>query len=628
MEAGSALRREMEGLLQQEISPEQFYRSYFEILSKALAGSRGFHLWLLQGHEFVPIGGSPLGPIHYESDPLQQDYILGMLRECAGGQHTLFAGRVERNRCPFHLAFTPLLYGEGGGAVHGAQVSWWEIPQGQDLAPQLAGLLDECGRSAAKMARSQKLESMARISDRLQLMTRFLDEVASAPDMAALAVAIINRAREISGCERCALVVVKPGFRLELKAISNVPFPDPRSAVARTLLQLAEHARSAGLPTAFRKSGQKTEESGDLADYFFHSQMEETGVFGIQAPQQELMGMLILESGKAGFFEGENLKTAAALCTHSAGPLRRALHYERLPALPLIEAIGRWRGLAPEVKRRELRRFVWIPAILVAAILFFPVKYEFSGDVRLMPSQRSLAIAEVPGRVLEVLVSDGEGVHAGQPLARLDDSEQKKQEEIASQEVARFQAETDRLLNENDRTAARVSELNLERARKERDFYAAQVARATVVSPIKGVVMSPGLASRQGEAMAFGSPLAMIGNPGSWEIEILVPEADVAGILALLRDGRTIPVRFILNALPQKRFSTVIERPDAVSPISEVVAGKNVFRITSVLPDNPSDAQLFRAGFTGRAKLLMGRKPLAIAATRRFFNWIRTHVLF
>lgn len=625
-----ALRQQVESLLHQEISPEQFYRGYFELLSKAMAESQGFHLWLLQGNEFVPLGGSDLRPINYNSDPAQQDFVLEMLRECAVRQATLLADSSDggRNRCPFHLAFTPLLYGEGGGAVQGAQVSWWEIPAGRSLAPDLASLLDKCGRSAAKMARIQKLESMSRIADRLQLMTRFLDEVASAPDTAGLAVAIVNRAREIAGCDRCALVAVKPGFRLELKAISNVPFPDPHSAVARTFLQLAENARATGLPTAYRKAGQKTGEKGDLSDYFYHSNMEEAAVFGIQLPRQEIAGMLILESVKAGFFAGENLQTATALAMHSAGPLRRAMDYDALPALPLLKMIGHWRGLSPEAKRITLRKFVWIPAAIILSVLFFPVRYEFSGDVRLMPARRALAVAEVPGRVIEVLVADGDRVRAGQPLARLDDSEQRKQSEIAAQEEARLQAETDRLLNENDRTAARVSELNLERARKEREFFVAQVARATVLSPIDGVVMAPGIASRQGEAMSFGTPFALIGNPASWDIEILIAEADVAGILGALGNGEKIPVRFVLNALPQRKFSTVIDSPSAVSAVSEVVSGKNVFRITAELPADPAGGGLFRAGFTGRAKLQVGHKPLAIAVTRRFFNWIRTHVLF
>lgn len=628
MNAESPLKQQLDSLLQQEISPEQFYRQYLELLSKTLSGSRGFHLWAVQGGQFIPLGGSDLGPIHHGSDQAQQDFILLMLRECATAQKSLFIGLEGGNRCPFTLAFTPLLHGRGGGAVQGAQVSWWQIPAGQSLSPQLADLLDECGRAAAKMARLQKLESMSQIADRLQLMTRFLDEVASAPDLPGLSVAIVNRAREITGCDRCALVAVKPGFRMVLKAISNVPFPDPHSAVARTLLQLAENARNAGLPAAYRKASEKTEEKGDLSDYFYHSRMEEAVVFGIQLPQQDIHGMLIFESMKTGAFDKEAGQTGSALAVHSAGPLRRAMDYDMLPALPVLKSIVTWRSLPREAKRATLRRYAWIPALILLAVLFFPVKYEFAGDGRLMPSQRALAIAEAPGRLLEILVADGARVRASQPIARLDDSEQRKQMEIASQEEAKLRAESDRLQGESDSVAARISQLNYERARKEREYYEAQLARATILSPIDGIVMAPGLASRQGDAMVFGSQLAMIGNPDSWELEIHVPEADIAEILATIGQGKKIPVRFILNAFPEKRFSTVLDSSSAVSAVSEVVGGKNLFLLIVRVPRDAVGDLDFRAGFTGRAKLQIGYRPLSAVATRRFFNWIRTNVLF
>jgi hypothetical protein len=128
--------------------------------------------------------------------------------------------------------------------------------------------------------------------------------------------------------------------------------------------------------------------------------------------------------------------------------------------------------------------------------------------------------------------------------------------------------------------------------------------------------------------MVSGSQLAMIGNPSTWELEIHVPEADIAEILATLRKGKSIPVRFVLNALPEKKFTAVLDSSSAVSAISEVAGGKNLFRLVVGLPHVAADNLDFRAGFTGRAKLNIGYRPLSLVATRRFLNWIRTNVLF
>jgi multidrug resistance efflux pump len=264
----------------------------------------------------------------------------------------------------------------------------------------------------------------------------------------------------------------------------------------------------------------------------------------------------------------------------------------------------------------------------VLAILLFPVKYEFSGDARLMPSTRALAVAEVPGRIVEILRKDGEPITTGQPLAKLDDSDIRKQRDIAAQEEQRLAAEADALTAQNERTAARISELAYQKARSEREYLDSQLERAFVCSPINGMIMTPNLSSRQGDAVPLGGQIALIGDPSVWELEINLPEGDIAEVLNRLAQGRRIDVRYLLASLPNKKFHAEIQGASAVAAASEVVAGKNVFRITIPVKLDSMDAAIMRAGYTGRARLEIGRRPLVYTATRRFLNWLRTHVLF
>lgn len=625
--SSSPLKQELEQLLHQEISPEQFYHSYLGLLMRTLQGMAGCHLWLAQGSEFVPFGGSDRGPILFDSNPAQQQFILQTIERCATQQTTVFSpwSSNTANKCQYGLAFTPLLFGKGGGAVQGVQVSWWRTRDSESLAEQLTALLDDCGRTAARVARNQKLESMARLSESLQLMEHYMGEISTAPDLKTLAVTIVNRTRELVGCDRCALVAIKVPGKLSVEAISNVPTLASKSAVARTIVQLAENAKETGLPAGFRKAAEKLKEQGDLSDYFYHNQMEEVLVVGIQAPKQALLGMLVLESEKIGFFDAQRHQTAVSVANNACGPLRRTLDYEFVPFRGLGEKLARWRRRSAEERKRWLRSYLWIPGAILTLLLLFPAKFQFSGDVRLMPTRRALAVAQTPGRILELLVTDGAAVEKGQPLARIDDAEQRKQLEIASQEEARLAAETDRLTSSNERVAARVASLTLQKAKSEREYWEDQLSKTIIRSPIQGVVMTPNLASRQGEMLPFGGQLALVGNPADWEVAISVPESDIAEIIGHLQKGRTIPVRYLLNSLPHRSFNTLITNPLAVAATSEVVSGKNVFRVVAPVK---GEVDLLRAGYTGRARLEMGRKPLAITATRRFFNWLRTHVFF
>ncbi len=623
--------RELEELLRQPLSPEQFYRGYLDVLTR-ISGMRGGHLWLLQGREFVPLGGSDHKDLLYDTNAGQKSFVLDQIGRCAARQETIVVPAAgsntgEGNRCPFQLAFTPLLVGRGGGAVQGAQVTWW-APGTINGASDHTKVLDACGAYAARIMKSQKLESMSQISDQLQQMTLFLAELTSATDLEALAVTVANRAREIVGCDRAALLFVESDGALRIGSISNVPAPDPRSAIGRTILQLGDSARSGGLPAIFRKASEKTEEKGDLSDYFYHSHMEEVMVLGIQPPGRPLCGLLLLESKRSGHFAAARQQSATAIAAQAGGMISTTLSAEQIPFRKQLLRLAAWRQLPPEEKKRKLRRRLWIPAAIILGITLLPLKFEISGDARIMPRHRALAVAEVEGRILRVTASDGVPVKQGDVLIEIDDAEQRKQLDIAVQEEARLQAEADRLMALNERTAAQVAGFQLERARRERQYREDNVAKTAVRSPIDGIVMTPDLSSRQGDAVVPGAQLALVGDPASWNLEVGLPEADVALLLRRLQRGEEVPVRYLLNSLPHRSLEARIVGSDVVSSSSEVQEGRNLFRVTVPLPEDPEFATLFRAGYTGRARLSIGRRPLAYLATRRFINWIRTNVLF
>ena len=621
--------RELEELLHSPISPEQFYRRYLELLTASLPSLAGAQLWILQGRDLVPLGGSDRGPLLYDQDSEQKHFLDAAMRDAASAQRTAFAEpAMNGNRCDHALSISPLLHGKGGGAVQGAQVCWWPKGRTKSEAEGAMQLLDFVAAYCARMVRAQRLESMSHLSGQLQLMTQFLGELSSSPDAKTLAITIVNRAREAVECDRCALIVSRPGPKLQLEAISSVPSADPHSTTARTLVQLVEHARDTGLPALFRKASEKTEEKGDLSDYFYHSHMQEALVVGICPPSGDLDGFLVLESARTNFFDQARHAAAASLVTQAAVPLHTALVREQIPMRGWLERVARWRRLPPAERKQWQRRKLWIPAAVLLALALFPVRLQFTGEAKLLPQKRALSVAQVEGRIVEIFAAAGDTLKTGEPLARLDDTELRKQYEIAAQEETRLKAEADRLLSLNERTAAQVAQLALQRARREKEFHQNRLQLATIRSPIDGVVMTPELRSRQGDALQPGSQLALIGDPSAWELEIGLPETDVAAVLDRLRQGREVPVRFKLAAIPQQTFVTALRDPASVASASEVVGGRNTFRIILPLPTEPAYDALFRAGYTGRARLVMGYRPLAFNAFRRFFNWARTTLFF
>lgn len=627
--AARDLLQKLETLSRQPVSPEEYYRGYLDTLMQ-LPGARGAHLWLLQGRDFVPLGGSDRAEIFYDADEAQRGFMLAAIGRCAAEQRSVVepganGTQVGDNKCPYDLTFTPLLHGRGGGAVQGVQVSWWNKGAAKN-AGDFTGILEMCAPYAARTIRSQKLESMSHIADQLQLMTLFMAEIASTADSQTLAVSVTNRAREILGCDRICLLVFREHGRLELLAMSNVLAPDPRSAIARTIVQLAEHAEQSNLPALYRRANEKTEERGDLSDYFFYSKMQEAMILPVQASGVPRCGLLVLESERTNFFDSANQQHAVALATQAAGSLTLALEAEQMPFRRHLEKLVRWKRLPREEKQRTLVRKLWIPLAVVAGLLLLPLPFNLPGSCHLFPVDRAMVVAQISGRISKVAVSDGDRVGAGDVVVKLDDSEQKSQLQIARQEELRLQAEADQLAAMNQRGASAVARLQLERARNERQLHEERLARTIIKSPMAGIVMTPDLDSRQGDAVTEGTQIAMVADPSEWKLNIDISEADVALLLTRLKSGKTVGVTFVLNSLPRRKFHAQIANENAISTASQVKNGRNTFQVSVKLPDEPDFEKFFRAGYTGSAKLGVGYRPLIYSATRRLLNWLRTNV--
>ena len=627
--AARELLQRLESLSHQQVSPEEYYRGYLDAVMR-LPGACGTHLWLLQGREFVPLGGSDRAETLYDADESQRRFMLAAIERCAAAQRSVVepganGTRAGENKCPFDLAFTPLLHGKGGGAVQGVQVSWWNRGVA-DQGSNFTKLLELCAPHAARVMRAQKLESMSHLADQLQLMTLFMAEVSSAADSKILATSATNRAREIIGCDRVCQLITRKHGQLDLLSMSNVLDPDPRSAIARTIVQLGEHALQSGLPAIYRQANEKTEERGDLSDYFFHSHMQEVLVLAVQASTAPRCGLLVFESEKIGFFDAAKQQNALALATQTAGPMTLVLEAEQMPLRKHLLKIARWKMLPREEKKRLLLQKFWIPLAAAAALLLAPLPFNLPGNCLLMPVDRAVVVAQVHGRIAEVLISDGDRVSEGDVIVQLDESEQKSQLQIARQEELRLQAEADQLTAVNRRGEAAVARLQHERARNERKMHEERLARTKIKSPMAGIVMTPDLDSRQGDAVTEGSQIAVVADPSRWKLDIDIAESDVALLLDRLKAGRKVPVTYVLNSLPRKKFHAVVGDESAVSSASAVKNGRNTFEVSVDLPDDPEFEQFLRAGYTGSAKLGVGYRPLIYSMTRRFFNWLRTNV--
>lgn len=215
---------------------------------------------------------------------------------------------------------------------------------------------------------------------------------------------------------------------------------------------------------------------------------------------------------------------------------------------------------------------------------------EVRGTVSPLPDRDAQVAPQVSGRIVRVLVREGDTVKAGQPLAQIDDAPLIDEARQADATLAKARAERKNADGSLARTqkvfehgiAAR-QELDDAQARDataqagEADAEAAsqrahrQLERATVRSPLSGVVLK--VLKRSGELVdgTPATPVVEVGDPSQLE---LVADATAQDLVRLKRKD---PATVTFAALPDVEIDGTVA---AVAPAVDRATGLGTVRIS------------------------------------------------
>jgi multidrug resistance efflux pump len=262
-------------------------------------------------------------------------------------------------------------------------------------------------------------------------------------------------------------------------------------------------------------------------------------------------------------------------------------------------------------RRPVLKLCGLVGAALLAASALVTGTHRVSGDAVLRGSVQRVVLAPVDGFIATAPMRPGDVVVEGTVLATFDD-------QALALEVARWQAEYDQALNEYrealaELDSARVTTLRaaMDRALAELELAEDNLARSEVRAPIAGVVVSGDFSQSLGAPLERGATLFELAPLDGYHVSVRVPEEDVAYVAA----GQS--GRLVLAALPGESVGLVVER---VTPVSEVIDGRNVFEVEARLL-GASDA--LRPGMQGSAKLEVGQAKFLWLFTHRLVEWLR-----
>jgi RND family efflux transporter MFP subunit len=336
--------------------------------------------------------------------------------------------------------------------------------------------------------------------------------------------------------------------------------------------------------------------------------------------EQGTLGVFALFSSDADFLTAAHRETLGILASQISVAIRNAQLYQQVPLAGLLNPLAaRRKRLLASVPQGERMVWVWRVSVaaLVLAIIPWPIRLGTATSV--VPAERRAVSAFTGGVVQHVYVHEGDRVTAGQPIAQLDDGDDRVKLASAQTDVALAARELSDAEYRGDSTAAG-------QARLRSDFYQTQwkleqerVAAAQLRAPIAGVVVTPRVEDKTGTALKPGEALCEVVAQNPLAAEMNIAETD----LPYVRVGSPVAVK--LNSYPTVTFSGAVDR----------VGGKTVtleneqFFVVRASFANPQG--LARDGMAGRARLRAvggwfdsGWYPVGFVMFRSLARWMWT----
>jgi len=230
-------------------------------------------------------------------------------------------------------------------------------------------------------------------------------------------------------------------------------------------------------------------------------------------------------------------------------------------------------------------------------------------------SVQQASVAPFDGFIARGLARAGDTVKRGQPLAQLDDRDLLLERARYSSEREQLQRKHQVAMAAADRSAMGVFAAQIEQTQAQLALVEQRLARATLVAPFDGVVVSGDLSQLIGTPVETGKVLFEVAPLDGFRVVMQVDDRDIAH-LAVGQRGE-----LVLSSLPERRMPLTVR---TITSVSSQEDGRNVFRVEAQL--GAANAARLRPGMEGIGKVVVGERSLLWIWTHGFFDWLRLAV--
>jgi RND family efflux transporter MFP subunit len=497
---------------------------------------------------------------------------------------------------------------EVSGKLHGAVVLDIVPSHDQELQRALrlvhwasAWMVDQI-RQQALQERDLRLAKLALAAD---LVATVVQEQRFAPSV----LAVVNEIAARLQCGRVSLGFEQAGS-IKVQAISHTAVFDQKSNLVRLIGDAMDEVLDLDVAIVYPQGDE--DELGAIAHAELAREVKDIAVCSVPLlSDNHTVGVLSLERSIGEPFDASTLELAKTLGLLLGPILQLKRDNERGTLLRAHDGLRQ--GIAALFGPRH-PGVKLIALVAVGLLIFLSLttgEYRVSAKTVIEGAVQRAAVAPFDGYISESRVRAGDTVKKGQVLCHLDEKDLRLEHTKLASEREQSSRKYRQALAEPDRAAMAVIAAQINQAEAQLSLVEEKLARATLVAPFDGIVVSGDLSQLLGAPVEQGKILFEIAPLDAYRVILKVDERDVAQ----LKVGQ--PGELALSGIPNEVMHFAVKQ---ITPVSTAQEGLNYFRVEARI-DRPS--QRLRPGMEGIGKVLVGERKLIWIWTHSLMDWLR-----
>jgi Barrel-sandwich domain of CusB or HlyD membrane-fusion/GAF domain len=459
--------------------------------------------------------------------------------------------------------------------------------------------------------RSKDLSSdIARAASCLDLLAA----VGAQPRLQGMAIAVANELATRLQCDRVSMGVVRRNGTVRLQAVSHSASFKRESrladAIENAMDEAIEQRRCVAHPLLPAMERAVTIAHRALAEDAKAPGASAMSVV-LAGGRGELIGALTFERQRAEPFTDETLQLAEAIAALLGPIVSLQLRANRFVAGRVIDRFGDGYQALFGPRRPGLKLGAIGVIALALALIFAKGEHRVTAKSVLEAELQRATVAPFDGFIRAAPVRAGDTVRIGDFLAALDDRD-------LVLDRLRWRAERDKLLQrhrealaKHDRNNLVVLEPQIRQAEAQLALAEEKLARARMVAPFDGIVVSGDLSQMLGSPVEKGKTLFEVAPLDSYRLIVQVDERDVRYI-AVGQSGTV--------ALAGKPGDPLPMTLSKITPVTVAEEGRNSFRVEARLSEHGLH---LRPGMEGVAKIEAGRRSIVWIWMHPVVDWLR-----